>query len=145
MRARSIRGHNLSANLSAVALLFSFPMGHASAADATDCNKNGQDDAREVSTGARPDCNQNGFPEECDVQPGLTFSADLDELLLPRDPEAVQALELDGKPGLDLLITNGEVSNATFLFNQLNLVFEPCRRQITRRRTSRAMASRQRT
>jgi dockerin type I repeat protein len=42
---------------------------HVKAASA-DCNRNGIDDATDISTGASKDCNENGIPDSCDIASG---------------------------------------------------------------------------
>ncbi|HZW10328.1 MAG TPA: sialidase family protein [Phycisphaerales bacterium] len=44
----------------------------------SDCNRNGVEDAVDLSSGASGDCNANGIPDECDIAAGVLLDADGD-------------------------------------------------------------------
>jgi VCBS repeat protein len=97
-----------------------------SAAMATDCNRNGVDDATDVETGASLDCNHDLIPDECDlleVNYGLTVAETIPS---PWDGNSdIALLDLEGNGALDLALAD-ELIHRVYLFrNEGSLQFQP--------------------
>jgi len=91
---------------------------------ASDCNRNGLDDAADIAAGTSQDCNWNGVPDECDLRPAFT-----EKLVYPlsqpcsrwiawgRDT-AMVAADIDGDGDEDLATPNCLAASVSVALNQ---------------------------
>jgi hypothetical protein len=86
-------------------------------AQAVDCNGNTVEDAVDIARGTSADCNLNGAPDECDLS-GVGF-APVVYYSVPRGAFVVQAADVDGEHGIDLVVIGGQsTDNVSVLRNQ---------------------------
>jgi hypothetical protein len=67
-----------------------------------DCNKNGAEDAVDISEGASADCNRNGIPDDCELGAGLPFGYAEAGGVPDVNAAALQGLDIDSDGDLDV-------------------------------------------
>ncbi len=92
---------------------------------ATDCDRNGVDDAEDIEAGTSLDCNRDLIPDECDLLPVNYGLEEVESIPIPWGGNSdIAFLDLEGDGDLDLALSDSLIHRVYLFWNLGGLHFE---------------------